>query len=145
MQRAYRRSGRVRFSEVLKATGESKDSVRRAAKSLERLRMGKVTADPTDGRARIFTLNERGIKQTSRIRQGIEADFLKLVGAREVISQRVREFKKHLWIASGFIPPGDLTNLSQYKKAELPDNSPRFVPDSAAARPCAATSDEMPW
>lgn len=145
MQHGYRNGGRVGFTQVFKATGESKSNVRRAAKFLEISGLGIVSVDPSDKRARVFSLSARGTRKTSQIRAEIESDLLKLIGAREVVSQRVREFTKHLWHASGFIPPGDLTNLSQYKKAELPDNSPRFVPDTAAARPSAATSDEMPW
>lgn len=145
MQRAYRNGGRVRFSDVLKATGESKDNVRRAAAFLQKSRLGEVRSDFDDRRARIFALTERGRKQTSLIRQGFEAELLRLVGAREVISQRVREFTRHLWKASGFLPPGDLTNLGSYMKAELPDDSLRFRPEVDIPLLGPLESGDPPW
>ena len=60
MQRASLDDNGVPFCAILKATGDSKDNVRRAAKFLEQARVGKVIPDPSDGRARIFILTQFG-------------------------------------------------------------------------------------
>jgi DNA-binding MarR family transcriptional regulator len=145
LQRAYRAGGSVHFGTVLQATRESKDNVRRAAAFLEKSRLGVISVDPSDRRARIFTLTPRGEKITTRIRGRFEANLLKLVGAREAISQRVRAFTNHLWKASGFLPPGDLTSPSRYCKADLPDDSARFAPEEHPAGRLEPAGDRMPW
>ena len=54
MLRALKDADGVPFSVIVKATKDSKDNVRRAAKFLQDAKVGKVIAAPGDGRARIF-------------------------------------------------------------------------------------------
>lgn len=129
MQRAYRASRGVPFSTVMKATRQSKDQLRRAANFLQGSGLGKVTASPKDGRARIFELNARGRRKTSEIEQKLEAKLLTLLGANLVTSNRVREFKLNLWCACSFLPPGDLADLKLYGRSELVDDTRGFYPE----------------
>jgi DNA-binding MarR family transcriptional regulator len=146
MQRASQWPGGVSFSAVMKATGQSKDNVRRAAKFLEESKLGKVKPDTSDHRARIFVLNEKGRKQTSRIEETFEAKLLVLLGANLVWSNRVREFNWDLWCASGFLPPGDLANLQLYQRADLPDDTRGFFPEPKHIGPLPDTNpNEIPF
>jgi DNA-binding MarR family transcriptional regulator len=108
LQRAYLKTGGVRFREVMKATGQPKDNVRRAAKFLQESKLGKVIADPDDHRARIFVLKKRGRDRTQYLEENLRADLLVLLGANLAWSKRVKQFTQCLLNASGFLPPGDL-------------------------------------
>jgi DNA-binding MarR family transcriptional regulator len=146
MQRAYLHASGVPFSAVMKATGQSKDNVRRAAKFLEGSRLGKVIPQPSDHRARIFVLNEKGRKQALRIEETFEAKLLVLLGANLFWSNRVREFNWDLWCACGFLPPGDLVDLSLYQKADLLDDTRSYSPEPKRIKPLANPDlSEMPF
>jgi DNA-binding MarR family transcriptional regulator len=69
LQRAYLNEGSVSFSVIFKATGDSKDNVRRVAKFLQDANLGKVIVDPHDRRARIFILNKRGKRHIRHVRK----------------------------------------------------------------------------
>jgi hypothetical protein len=71
--------------------------------------------------------------------------LLRLIEAKDITSQRVPAFTKHLGQASGFLPMGDLTSLGQYKKAELWDDSRRFVPDAAGTETATLASGQISW
>ena len=130
IQRAYRERGGVRFREVMKATGQPKDNVRRAADFLEEVaRMGEVLVDPDDHRARIFRLNTRGRNRTRYLEENLQADLLVLLGANLVWSNRVKEFTRDLLNAAGYLPPGDLANMSSYCRWDIPDDTRQEHPE----------------
>jgi hypothetical protein len=62
MHRALDRPDGVAFGQIMKATGEPKDNVRRAAASLPG-RFANVVVDPKDRRARKLVLTKRGRKR----------------------------------------------------------------------------------
>ena len=144
MQRAYMASRGVPFSTVMKATRQSKDQLRRAANFLQGSGLGKVTASPKDGRARIFELNAKGRKQVSQIEQKLEAKLLTLLGAKLLISKRVQEFKWDLFCASGFLPPGDLADLKLYFKQGMVDDTRGFYPEPKLVLPLR-NPEEIPF
>jgi DNA-binding MarR family transcriptional regulator len=125
LQRAYLSSrGVVPFSAVMTATGQSKNNVRRAAAFLRESGLGEVIKNPDDHRARIFKLSRRGRAQTFRIEEKIDAKLRKLLGANPEQSKRANEFNWALWFASGFLPPGDLTDMAIYQANSLKDDTP---------------------
>ena len=132
MHRAALHENGVTFSAVLKATGDSKDNVRRAAKSLEEAKVGKVIEDPNDRRARIFVLNKFGKRRTLHLWEVFKAELLASVGAREIFSKRAVRFTRHLWHASEYLAAGDLAvqemaDEREDNRAAIPDDSLRFV------------------
>lgn len=140
MQGALYRGGRgVPFSSIMKATGQSKDNVRRAADSLQRQRMGRVTPDPEDRRARLFKLSPRGESRTRHIKAAFEQEMLRLLGARHLVSRRVRDFNRHLWHATGFLKSGDLADavLKAYRdenRRAFPDDTPAHLRNETPAK-----------
>jgi len=126
LQRAYLERGGVRFREVMQATGQSKDNVRRAAQFLQTSKLGEVIADPQDRRARIFRLDRRGRNRTSYIEENFQANLLDILGAKLVSSQRVKEFTRNLLNAAGYLPPGDLANMNSYRSWDVPDDTRGF-------------------
>ena len=132
MLRAALDDNGVPFIAILKATGDSKDNVRRAAKSLEEARVGKVIADPSDGRARIFILTKLGGRRTRHILDAFKAELLASVGAREIFSKRAQLFTRHMWHASIYLASGDLAAKEMvddrnYNRSAVFDNSLRYV------------------
>jgi hypothetical protein len=129
LKRAQILGGGVQFAAVIRATGQSKDNVRRAAKFLANSRLGEVIPDPKDHRARIFQLNRRGRDKARYIEESIQAELLTLIGANLSWSQRARDFTRDLLNASGFLPPGDLANHDSYQAWGDPDDSRGYYPD----------------
>ncbi len=132
MQRALEHDNGVPFTLILKATADSKDNVRRAAKSLQDAKVGKVIADPSDGRARIFILTKLGRRRTLHVREAFKAELLASVGAREIFSKRAERFTRHMWHASIYLSSGDLAEKEMvddrnYNRAAVPDDSLRYV------------------
>jgi DNA-binding MarR family transcriptional regulator len=132
MQRAFLNETGVPFSAILKATGESKDNVRRAAHSLQNAKVGNVIVDPSDGRARIFVLTKLGRRRTLHVWETFKAELLASVGAREIFSKRAKLFTRHMWHASIYLTSGDLAGKEMvddrnYNRAAVPDNSLRYV------------------
>jgi len=122
----------VPFNAILRATGDSKDNVRRAARSLEKAKVGKVMADPNDGRARIFVLTKFGKRRTLHLWQAFRTELLASVGAREIFSKRAERFTRHMWHASMYLASGDLASKEMaddrnYNRVAVPDNSLRYV------------------
>lgn len=148
MQRALYRYGRgVPFSAIIKATGESKDNVRRAAESLRRLRIGIVEPDPEDRRARLFILTKFGQRITQRIKAKFEHEMLGLLGARHHVSGRVADFNWYLWHATGYLESGDLADgvLKAYRnenRRAFPDDTPAYLRDENLARSVWAQKDD---
>jgi len=139
MQRAYLQEFGVPFSAILKATGESKDNVRRAARSLEEANVGKVSADPNDRRARSFTLTKLGRRRTLHVKEAFEAELLASVGAREIFSKRARQFASRMWEASSYLASGDLAKKGMVEgrksnRTDVPDDSLRYVESPKRAR-----------
>jgi DNA-binding MarR family transcriptional regulator len=148
MQRAFLDYRGVRFSMIFKATGESKDNVRRAAASLQNSKVGNVIADPDDRRARIFTLTKRGRSRTLSIQEAFRTELLALVGAREDFSQRATGFTLRLWDASGFLAPGDLAGIPlnvrrEENRAGIADDSLRFVAPPEQKKPTWNLDESM--
>src|ERR1035437_4905591 len=84
LQRAFLDHSGVPFSVVIKATGDAKDNVQRAAKFLEESNLGTVIVDSKDRRARKFVLNKRGKAHAFRVQESFKADLLVSMGAREI-------------------------------------------------------------
>jgi DNA-binding MarR family transcriptional regulator len=134
MHRALDRPDGVPFGEIMKATGESKDNVRRAAASLQGF--ADVLVDPEDRRARKLVLTKRGRKRTRLVFMRFEQELLKMLGARETFSQRAEEFKHVLWDASAFLDPRYMAHReailrSQQNRNLLPDDSLKYVQDDS--------------
>jgi DNA-binding MarR family transcriptional regulator len=132
MQRAFLDDNGVPFIAILKATGDSKSNVRRAAKFLEEAGVGKVIADPRDGRARIFILTKLGGRRTRHIMDAFKAELLASVGAKEIFSKRAQRFTRHMWHASIYLASGDLAEKEMvddrnYNRATVSDNSLSYV------------------
>lgn len=132
MHRGFLHERGVSFNAILKATGDSKDNVRRAARSLEKAKVGKVIADPSDGRARIFVLTKLGRRRTLDLWEAFRAELLASVGAREIFSKRAERFTRHMWHASVYLASGDITtkDLADDRienRTAVPDNSLRYV------------------
>lgn len=130
MQRALDYRDGVSFRQIMEATGESKDNVRRAAASLQGF--ADVVADPKDRRARKFVLTKRGRRRARIIVAQFEKEMLNLLGAREEFSQRVQEFKDLLWDASAYLAPGDHASEEMIARSEenreiIPDDSLRYA------------------
>ena len=150
MQRAFLAHPGVANSVVMKATGDSKDNVRRAAKFLQESNLGNVVVNPCDRRARIFSLTKRGREHTLRIQQAFEAELLNSMGAREIFSQRVKRFNLHMWRASGYLTSGDLANgglidLRMYNRAAMPDDSLRYVELPKRIRALFTEPEKVPF
>jgi DNA-binding MarR family transcriptional regulator len=132
MHRAYLHERGVPFAAVLRATADSKDNVRRAARSLEKARLGRVVADRCDRRARVFVLTKLGRKRTLDLWEAFRAELLASVGAREIFSKRAERFTRHMWHASMYLVSGDLANKQMAdgradNRVAVPDNSLRYV------------------
>ncbi|HMH15676.1 MAG TPA: hypothetical protein VK578_21430 [Edaphobacter sp.] len=132
MHRGFLFEKGVPFNWILEATGESKDNVRRAARSLVKANVGKVIADPSDRRARIFILSKLGRKRTLHLWEAFKAELLASVGAREIFSKRAERFTRHMWHASIYLASGDLATQELIddrtdNRAAVPDNSLRYV------------------
>jgi DNA-binding MarR family transcriptional regulator len=132
MHRAFLQERGVPFTAILEAKGDSKDKVRRAAKSLEEAKVGRVIADPRDGRARLFVLTNLGRRRTLHVSKAFKAELLVSVGAREIFSKRVQRFTRHMWHASIYLASGDLADqeLSDDRdrnRAAVADDSLRYV------------------
>jgi DNA-binding MarR family transcriptional regulator len=132
MHRGYLHERGVPFNAILKATGDSKDNVRRAATSLAKAKVGTVIADPRDRRARIFVLTKLGRRRTLHLWEAFRAELLASVGAREVFSKRAERFTRHLWHASVYLASGDLahqemTDNRDSNRAAVLDDSLRYV------------------
>jgi DNA-binding MarR family transcriptional regulator len=150
MQRALEHDRGVAFSLILKATRDSKDNVRRAAKSLQDANVGRVIADPSDGRARIFILTKLGRRRTLHVQEAFEAELLASVGAREIFSKRAERFTRHMWHASVYLASGDLAKKEmvddrKYNRAAIPDNSLRYVELPKRARSPFIDLDIVPF
>ena len=149
MQRAFLHDTGVSFIAILKATGDSKDNVRRAARSLEKADVGEVISDPSDGRARIFILTKHGRRRTLHVWEAMKAEMLASVGAREIFSMRAKRFTRHLWHASIYLASGDLAkeemiNDRNYNRAAIPDNSLRYVELPKKTRSLFVDSKKVP-
>jgi DNA-binding MarR family transcriptional regulator len=149
MQRASLDDNGVPFIAILKATGDSKSNVRRAAKFLEEARVGKVIADPRDGRARIFILTKLGGRRTRHIMEAFKAELLASVGAREIFSKRAQQFTRHMWNASIYLASGDLAAKEMvddrsYNRATVSDNSLRYVELPKRARSMFIDLEKVP-
>ncbi|MGA8089152.1 MAG: hypothetical protein WCA10_17895 [Terracidiphilus sp.] len=132
MQRALEHESGVRLSVILKATADTKDNVRRAAKSLQDANVGKVIVDPRDGRARIFILTKLGRRRTLHVQETFQAKLLASIGAREIFSKRAAQFTRHMrnasiYLASGDLADKELVNDRDYNRVAVPDNSLRYV------------------
>jgi hypothetical protein len=139
MQRAVLDSKGVRFNAIMAETGEPKDNVRRAASFLQENKVGKVSPDSRDNRARIFKLSELGRRRTEHIMNVFKEELLASVGAREIFSNRARLFTRHMGNASCYLASGDLAgkNLKDRRRSnreEIPDDSLRFVGSSKRPR-----------
>ena len=150
MQRASLDDKGVKFAAILKATGDSKDNVRRAAKFLEEAGVGNVIADPSDGRARIFILTKLGRRRTRHILDAFKAEMLASVGAREIFSKRAKLFTRHMWHAGIYLASGDLATKEmvddrKYNRAAVFDNSLRFVELPKRARSPFIDSEKVPF
>ena len=150
MQRAFLDHSGVPFSVVIKATGDAKDNVQRAAKFLEESNLGTVIVDSKDRRARKFVLNKRGKAHAFRVQESFKADLLVSMGAREIFSQRVRRFNLHMWRASGYLTSGDLANgglldLRIYNRAAMPDDSLRYVELPKSIRALFTEPEKVPF
>ena len=150
MQRAFDDSSGVRTSETMKATGEDKDNVRRAAEFLEESDLGKVIVDPKDRRKRRFVLGARGKVRTLRIHEAFKAELLVSMGAKEIFSKRVQRFNLHMWRASGYLSSGDLANkgmidLRMYNRAAMPDDSLRYVEMPKRVRTLFTEPEKVPF
>ena len=150
MQRALEHESGVRFSVILKATADTKDNVRRAAKSLQDAKVGRVIADPRDGRARIFILTKLGRRRTLHVREAFKAKLLASIGAREIFSTRAERFTRHMWHASIYLASGDLAEKDmvddrKYNRAKVFDNSLRYVELPKRTRSLFIDSEEMPF
>jgi DNA-binding MarR family transcriptional regulator len=146
LQRARRAHGGVRFADVIKATGQLKVNVRRAALSLANSGLGEVIVVPTDHRARIFRLSQRGRNRMKYVEENFQALMLSLIGANLKSSQRVKEFTRYLLTASGFLPPGDLADRSSYQRWDMPDDTLGLEPEPVHPRPIPIPRmDVMPW
>lgn len=132
MQRAYDRPKGVPFRQIIEATGASKDNVCRAAHSLKGL--ATVQADPTDRRARIVVLTKTGRKRVGFLSISFQREMMKLLGAQDERSIRVRDFKTLLWDASAFLAPSELASDARVKRSEenlrlFPDTSLQYAQD----------------
>jgi DNA-binding MarR family transcriptional regulator len=150
MHRAFLHESGVAFNAILKATGDSKDNVRRAARALEKANIGRVTADPSDGRARIFVLTKLGRRRTLHLWEAIKAELLASVGAREIFSKRAERFTRHMWHASMYLASGDLasketTDDRDHNRVAVPDNSLRYVEVPKKTRSLFVDSREVPF
>jgi DNA-binding MarR family transcriptional regulator len=150
LQRAYLNEGSVPFSVIFKATGDSKDNVRRAAKFLQDANLGEVIVDPHDRRARILILSQRGRKCAMRVSEAYKAELLASVGARETFSKRVRLFTFCMWRASGFLGSGDLADeemidLRECNRAAVSDDSLRYVELSKRATALSIDPEKLPF
>jgi DNA-binding MarR family transcriptional regulator len=150
MQRASLDDNGVPFCAILKATGDSKDNVRRAGKFLEQARVGKVIPDPSDGRARIFILTELGRRRTRHIIAAFKAELLASVGAREIFSKRARLFTRHMWHASVYLATGDLATKEmiddrKYNRSAISDDSLRYVELPTRAKSPFIDSENVPF
>ena len=150
MHRGYLHERGVPFNAILKATGDSKDNVRRAARSLEKANFGKVIADPSDGRARMFVLTKLGRERTLHLWEAFRAELLASVGAREIFSKRAERFTRHMWHASMYLASGDLANEEMaddrdYNRVAVPDNSLRYVELPKKTRSLFIDSEEGPF
>jgi len=123
LKRAYRLRGGVPFRQVMQATGQSKDDVRRAAGYLQTSELGEVIADPEDRRARIFRLTRRGRNRTRYLEENFQANLLVMLGANRVESERVKRFTRDLLNAARFLPPGDLADTNSYRSSDTPDDT----------------------
>ena len=153
MLRALDRRNGVSFSSIQQASGESKDNVRRAAESLKDYGVGIVTPDPRDRRARIFSLTNLGRRRAMAVRIAFEEELLRLVGAREELSERVKGFTQGLWDATLYLDSADLAskNLIEQRtknRDSIFDTSLDFVPLDKPKRSALiqeGESDEMLW
>jgi len=132
MQRALLNGGDVPFSVIRRATGESIDKVRRAAKFLEEANVGKVEVNPKDRRGRFFVLTKLGRRRTLHVNDAFQAELLRSVGAREIFSNRVSKFTRHMWLASCYLASGDLADEElidsrSHNRASILDYSLRYV------------------
>lgn len=150
MQRAFLAHPGVGYSVVMKATGESKDNVKRAAEFLEESGLGTVIVNPKDRRARIFSLTKHGKDRTLRVQRAFEAELVTSIGAREIFSKRVRRFNLHMWRASGYLTYMDLANgglidLRMYNRAAMPDDSLRYVELPKRIRALFTEPEKVPF
>lgn len=150
MQRALKDDNGVPFSVILKATADSKDNVRRAAKSLQNAKVGKVIVAPSDGRARIFILTKFGRKRTLHIQEAFKEELLASVGAREIFSNRAKQFTRHMWHASIYLTSGDLAEKEmvddrKYNRAAVSDNSSRYVELPKRTRALFTEPEKVPF
>jgi hypothetical protein len=91
--------------------------------------MGEVLVDSDDHRARVFRLNARGRNRTRYLEENLQAELLVLLGANLVWSKRVKEFTRDLLNAAGYLPPGDLANMSSYCRWDVPDDTRNESPE----------------
>ncbi len=131
MQRAILFWGEIAFQDVQQETGASKDNVRRAAAFLEKSGMATVRPDPQDGRARLLQLTKRGIRRAQYVEDRFRQELLASLGVKAGFSQRVGQFRRAFWKASGFLESGDLADqaLRDHRKknrAEIEDDSKRY-------------------
>jgi DNA-binding MarR family transcriptional regulator len=129
MQRALNVRDGVPFSQMIEATRESKDNVRRAAASLGGF--ATIEVDPKDRRARELVLTKRGRRRALKVSGRFEKELLTLIGARLELSQRAEEFRFKLWDASAYLAPGDMADKKTIRRSEenrlfVPDDSLRF-------------------
>lgn len=132
MQRALNDSSGVPFSAIRRATGDSKDNVRRAAAFLDEAGVGEVIADPHDRRARIFVLTPRGKRRTLRVYEAFEEELRHSVGSRDADSKRAQQFNRQMWNTSCYLSSGDLAakKMDEERKnnrADIPDDSLRYA------------------
>jgi DNA-binding MarR family transcriptional regulator len=137
MYRALDKPDGIEFGEIMKVTGESKDNVRRAAAALEGF--ADVVVDPKDRRARKLVMTKRGKRRTRLVFMRFEQELLKMLGARETISQRAEEFKRVLWDASAFLDPSYMAHReailrSQQNRQLIPDDSLKYVQDDSESK-----------
>jgi hypothetical protein len=150
MQRALNDDNGVPFSVIFKATTGSKDNVRRAAKSLQVAKVGKVIAAPSDGRARVFILTKFGRKRTLHIMEAFKEELLASIGAREIFSKRAQQFTRHMWHASIYLASGDLAQKEMVAarkddRAAVSDNSLRYVELPKRKKPLFKEPEKVPF
>jgi DNA-binding MarR family transcriptional regulator len=148
MHRGFLHERGVSFNAILKATGDSKDNVRRAARSLEKASVGKVIADPSDRRARIFVLTKLGRGRTLHLWEAFKAELLASVGAREIFSKRAERFTRHMWHASMYLASGDIASRELAddrcdNRVAAPDNSLRYVEMPKKTKPLFIDSEKV--